>query len=80
MHDPWFRVRTAQIRDNLDMAPNGHRIFQSEMALAEAENYPEKELVINPGRVFGNLAGIPIKDPVFGMIAVWIDSNQRDQA
>ena len=70
MRSPWFRVRTAWIRDNLDMAPNGHRISQSGMTLAEAENNPDKGLAINLGQVFGNLAGIPTKNPAFGMTAV----------
>jgi flagellar biosynthesis protein FlhA len=69
VHDPWFRVRTAQIYDNLDMAPNGHRIFRSGTMLAEAVNYPDKELAINLGQVFGSLAGIPTKNPAFGVTA-----------
>jgi len=69
VHDPWFRVRTAQIHDNPDMAPNGHRIFRSGTTLAEAEDYPDKVLAINLGQVFGGLAGIPTKNPAFGVIA-----------
>ena len=50
------------------------------MGLAEAGSTPDRELAINLGQVFGNRFGIPTKDPAFGMIAVWIDSRQRDQA
>ena len=32
---------------------------------AEAEIYPDRELAINPGQVFGELAGTPTKDPDF---------------
>jgi flagellar biosynthesis protein FlhA len=50
------------------------------VSVAEAEVYPDRELAINPGQVFGPLNGIAAKDPAFGLEAVWIDVNQRDQA
>ena len=78
--DLGFLIPSVHIRDNLDLSPNGYRISLLGVTVAEAESYPEKELAINPGQVFGNLAGIPTKDPAFGMTAVWIDPNQRDQA
>ena len=39
------------------------------MTLAEAKNCPGKDLAINLGQVFGNRAGIPTKNPAFGMTA-----------
>jgi flagellar biosynthesis protein FlhA len=30
--------------------------------------------------VFGTLQGAPCKDPAFGLDAIWIDANQKDQA
>jgi flagellar biosynthesis protein FlhA len=44
------------------------------------DNYPERELAINPGRVFGPIQGIATRDPAFGMEALWIEPAQRDQA
>ena len=41
---------------------------------------PDKEMAINPGRVFGALSGAACKDPAFGLEAVWIDAGQRDHA
>jgi len=40
------------------------------MTLAEAENYPDEELAINFGEVFGNLGGIPVKNAAVDMTAV----------
>ena len=40
----------------------------------------DRELAINPGKVFGELKGTPTTDPAFGLEAVWIDAAQRDQA
>jgi flagellar biosynthesis protein FlhA len=42
--------------------------------------YPERELAINPGRVFGQLKGIATRDPAFGMEAVWIEPSTREHA
>ena len=39
-----------------------------------------RELAINPGKVYGELEGIPTKEPAFGLEAVWIDPAQRDYA
>jgi flagellar biosynthesis protein FlhA len=50
------------------------------VTVGEADILPDKEMAINPGRVFGALQGTPCKDPAFGLEAVWIDSGQRDHA
>jgi len=75
-----FLVQPVHIRDNLDLSPTGYRISLHGVAIGEAEIFPERELAINPGRVFGTLQGVETKDPSFGLDAVWIDSNQRDHA
>ena len=75
-----FLMPSVHIRDNLDLQPNAYRLTLMGVSVAEAEVYPERELAINPGQVFGTLNGIAAKDPAFGLEAVWIDPNQRDQA
>ena len=75
-----FLMPSVHIRDNLDLAPNAYRLTLMGVSVAEAEVYPDRELAINPGQVFGPLNGIAAKDPAFGLEAVWIDANQRDQA
>jgi flagellar biosynthesis protein FlhA len=37
-------------------------------------------MAINPGQVFGKLDGIETRDPAFGLDAIWIDANKKDQA
>jgi len=82
--DLGFLMPTVHIRDNLDLAPSAYRLTLMGVILAEAEIYPDRELAINPGQVFGNLNGIaardPARDPAFGLEAVWIDVAQRSQA
>ncbi len=75
-----FLIPSVHIRDNLDLMPTGYRISLMGVAVAEAEVYPDRELAINPGQVFGNLDGMRTKDPAFGLDAIWITSSQKDQA
>jgi flagellar biosynthesis protein FlhA len=75
-----FLIQPVHIRDNLDLSPGGYRISLNGVAIGDAEIYPDRELAINPGRVFGTLQGIETTDPAFGLEAVWIESSQRDQA
>lgn len=78
--DLGFLMPSVHIRDNLDLAPNAYRLTLMGVSVAEAEVYPDRELAINPGQVFGTVSGIPGKEPAFGLEAVWIDPGQRDQA
>lgn len=75
-----FLVPAVHIRDNLDLSPNAYRITMMGVSLGEAEVYPDRELAINPGQVFGNLKGTPTKDPSFGLDAIWISKSDNDQA
>ena len=75
-----FLVQTVHIRDNLELQPNAYRISLAGATVAEGVVYPERELAINPGRVFGKPQGIETRDPAFGMEAIWIESGRREQA
>ncbi len=75
-----FLIQPVHIRDNLDLAPNVYRISLFGVPVGEAELYPDQDLAINPGQVFGSLQGTVTKDPAFGLDAIWIDSSLRDQA
>jgi flagellar biosynthesis protein FlhA len=78
--DLGFLVQSVHIRDNLDLSPNAYRITLHGVAVGEAEIQPDRELAINPGQVFGELQGQPTRDPAFGLEAVWIGPEQKDQA
>ncbi|HEY4369358.1 MAG TPA: flagellar biosynthesis protein FlhA [Steroidobacteraceae bacterium] len=78
--DLGFLVQAVHIRDNLDLPPNAYRINLAGVPVGEGMIYPERELAINPGKVFGKLNGIETRDPAFGMEAVWIEPSARDQA
>ncbi len=78
--DLGFLVPSVHIRDNLDLMPGAYRITLMGVSVGESEVYPDRELAINPGQVFGTLKGIDVKDPAFGLDAVWIEQSQKEQA
>jgi len=78
--DLGFLMPSVHIRDNLDLMPNVYRITLMGVSIAEAEIHPERELAIDPGQVFGKVEGIAGKDPAFGLDAIWIEPEKKDQA
>jgi flagellar biosynthesis protein FlhA len=75
-----FLVQSVHIRDNLELQPNAYRISLAGVAIADSIVYPDRELAINPGRVFGKPPGIETRDPAFGMEAIWIEPAKREHA
>ena len=75
-----FLIPAVHIRDNLELPPNAYRITLGGVAVGEGVIHPERELALNPGRVFGPLQGVAVRDPAFGMEAVWIEPATRDHA
>lgn len=78
--DLGFLVPPVHIRDNLDLGPSAYRITLMGVTVGESEIYSDREMAINPGQVFGELAGVATRDPAFNLPAVWIDRNQREHA
>ncbi len=78
--DLGFLVQAVHVRDNLDLPPNAYRIVLAGVPVGEGTIYVERELAINPGKVYGKVVGIETRDPAFGMEAVWIEPALRDQA
>jgi flagellar biosynthesis protein FlhA len=78
--DLGFLIPAVHIRDNLELPPNNYRILVQGVPLASGEVHADREMALDPGRVFGTIDGIPTKDPAFGLDAVWIQPGQRSQA
>lgn len=75
-----FLIPAVHIRDNLELQPNGYRISLMGVTVGESEVHPDRHMAINPGQVFGTVEGLPVKDPAFGLDAVWIDTAIKDHA
>lgn len=75
-----FLIQPVHIRDNLELLPGAYRLLLAGVPMAQGQVYPDRELALNPGRVFGPLDGIKTTDPAFGMEAVWVEPAQRAHA
>jgi flagellar biosynthesis protein FlhA len=75
-----FLIQPVHIRDNLELLPGAYRLLLAGVPVGQGQVYPDREMALNPGRVFGTLDGILGQDPAFGMQAVWIEPAQRVHA
>lgn len=75
-----FLPPPIHIRDNLELRPAGYRITLKGVEIGNGESFPGQYLAIDPGNVTGPLSGTATTDPAFGLPAVWIEANIRDQA
>ncbi len=75
-----FLIHSVHIRDNLDLSPNAYRITLNGVPVGESSVHPDREMAINPGQVYGELQGVPGKDPAYGLDAIWIEPGMRDHA
>ena len=78
--DLGFLVHSVHIHDNLNLPPNGYRITLLDVPVASGEVHPGLDMAINPGQVFGELDGVPGKDPAFDLDTVWIEPGQKEEA
>jgi len=79
-HDLGFLIPAVHVRDNLELPPGQYRVLLHGVPIATGDLHPDRELALDPGRVFGPLDGLPGKDPAFGLDAVWILPSQRAHA
>ncbi|RJF93232.1 flagellar biosynthesis protein FlhA [Sphingomonas cavernae] len=75
-----FVVPLVRVRDNLSLAPNSYRITVAGAVMGEDEIWPEDLLALDGGDVEFHVDGRPVKDPTFGLDALWIGAEQRNDA
>lgn len=75
-----FLVPVVHIRDNLELKPNAYRITLKGVEVGHGEAVPGQWMAINPGQVNGRLPGTVTQDPAFGLPAVWIEADMKEQA
>jgi flagellar biosynthesis protein FlhA len=73
-------VPGVRIRDDLSLAPNTYRIRIGQTIVAEDQVHADCKLAIPGHGSTRKLAGIAVKDPSFGLDAVWIQPHQRPEA
>jgi len=75
-----FVVPLVRVRDNLSLGPNSYRITVAGVVVGEDECWPDDLLALDSGELIGKVEGRVIKDPSFGLDAVWIRPEQRNDA
>ena len=73
-------VPTIRIRDNIQIKPNAYIIKLKGIEVARGELMLDHYLAMNSGTVFEEVPGIETTEPAFGLPALWISENEREQA
>jgi len=75
-----FLMPQVRIRDNLHLKPNQYQVLLKGIAIGEGEIMPDKFLAMDSGMATGEIQGEPTKEPAFGLDAIWITPDQKEDA
>jgi flagellar biosynthesis protein FlhA len=73
-------IPPLRIRDNLELKPGDYQIMLKGVQIASGSLMVGNLLAIDPGNVSSRVAGVPTKEPAFGLDALWITARQKDEA
>jgi flagellar biosynthesis protein FlhA len=73
-------VPGIRIRDDLTLPPNAYRLRIGQTIVAEDSAYADRQLAIPGHNTRRKLSGTEVKDPSFGLDAIWIHPHQRAEA
>ena len=74
--DMGFVIPGVRIRDDVKLSPNSYSIRIRQAAVAEDVVYPDRKLALPGANTQGAPRGIKVKDPSFGLEAIWIQPHQ----
>ena len=75
-----FVIPAVRVLDDLSLPGNSYRIAIGGVTVGEGEVFPKEMLALDSGEVLAELDGRRVKDPTFGMDALWINASARPQA
>lgn len=73
-------VPSVHIRDNLQLGPGEYRVLIKGNKVGGGILRPEYLLAMDPGHVASPIDGIPTKEPAFGLDALWIGPQRKEEA
>jgi flagellar biosynthesis protein FlhA len=73
-------IPSVRIKDNLELKPGGYSVKLKGIEIAKGELMPDHFLAMDPGTVIGEVDGVETKEPVFGLPALWVTEDLRDEA
>ena len=75
-----FLMPQVRIRDNLHLKPQEYQILLKGIAIGDGEIVPDKFLAMDSGMATGEIDGEKTKEPAFGLDALWILPEQKEDA
>ncbi|MCF6309658.1 MAG: flagellar biosynthesis protein FlhA [Sulfurimonas sp.] len=75
-----FLMPQVRIRDNLHLKPQQYQILLKGISIGEGVIVPDKFLAMDSGMATGEIKGEPTKEPAFGLDAIWILPEQKEDA
>ncbi len=75
-----FLMPQVRIRDNLHLEAEQYQILLKGISIGEGSIMPEKFLAMDSGMATGEVNGIETKEPAFGLDAIWIEPEQKEDA
>ncbi len=78
--DLGFLMPQVRIRDNLHLQPDQYQIMLKGTNIGEGSIQPDCFLAMDSGMATGNIEGTPTKEPAFGLDALWIKPELKDEA
>jgi flagellar biosynthesis protein FlhA len=78
--DLGFVLPLVRVKDNLALRGNTYRIIVDGVTMGEDEAWAHDLLALDSGECIDTISGRPVKDPSFGLDAVWIKPEERADA
>ncbi|MCW3834834.1 flagellar biosynthesis protein FlhA [Sphingomonas canadensis] len=75
-----FVVPQVRVRDDINLPPFTYRVVIGGVVVGEDQVSPDEMLALDTGQAAGRLRGKGVKDPTFGLDAVWISAADADEA
>ncbi len=73
-------IPPLRIRDNLELKPGDYQILLKGVTIGGGSLMVGSLLAMDPGSVTASISGMPAKEPVFGLEALWISPRQKEEA
>ncbi|MEQ1622992.1 MAG: flagellar biosynthesis protein FlhA [Bacteriovoracaceae bacterium] len=73
-------IPSVKIKDNLELKPGGYSVKIKGVQVAKGELMSDYFLAMDPGTVIEKMDGVETTEPVFGLQAVWISEDQKEDA
>ena len=75
-----FIVPAVRVTDNVALRPGEYTVQLRGVEVARFELLPNHELAIHPARATAPIAGVPTREPAFGIPAQWVPLEAAEQA